>query len=195
MDLKHFGDSYDIVKKSLLQWLASFGPWAAHPMFTHPVTDAEANEFSRFLGVRLVSTKVFPASSDRSSYFAECKDARSIFLDPDTGVRLSSFNGVLSWNFIFADELVQLATARPNGLVLSFDQSLARGRERQQVQAKLRHFRSRGVFGFAYVSHAAFLVLSKSDSLIESARDQVVAASGLPQARLSANGEPSNIRS
>ena len=42
MKLKHLGDSYDIVKKSLLQWLSAFGPWAAHPMLRHPTSPAEA---------------------------------------------------------------------------------------------------------------------------------------------------------
>ena len=41
MNLKH-SHAFDIVKKSLLQWLAPFGPWDAHPMFMHAVSDAEA---------------------------------------------------------------------------------------------------------------------------------------------------------
>lgn len=63
MNLKHFGDSYDIVKKSLLQWLSRFGPWAAHPMFTHHVTSATAAAFSDFLGlVREAHGQVLAAS-------------------------------------------------------------------------------------------------------------------------------------
>src|SRR5262245_4645327 len=56
MNLKHFGDSYDIVKKSMLKWLSAFGPWAAHPMFTLRNRDNAA--FAHFLGVRLVSNDV-----------------------------------------------------------------------------------------------------------------------------------------
>ena len=66
MQLRHFGDSYDIVKKSLLKWLEDFGPWAAHPMFTHRTTVSESEAFSRFLGVRLVSAKVLLPGSDRT---------------------------------------------------------------------------------------------------------------------------------
>ncbi len=44
MDLKHFGDSYDIAKRSLLDWLSAFGPWGAHPMFTQSVTEFAAGD-------------------------------------------------------------------------------------------------------------------------------------------------------
>jgi hypothetical protein len=184
MNLRHFGDSYDIVKKSLLQWLSAFGPWAAHPMFTHVVTAAAAYSFSRFLGVDLVSTEVLDGACERRAYLAACGNCRSIFLDPDTGVRLRSTKGKRSTEFIFGDELVEIASARPHGLVLAFDQSLARGSEREQVQEKLDHFLDHAVEGFAYVSHASFLVLGQSGALVREARDRVLVASGLPLARI-----------
>jgi len=192
MNLKHFGDSYDIVKKSLLEWLSVFGPWAAHPMFTHAVTDADAASFSRFLGVGLVSTEVLDRVCDRRAYLAACGDCRSIFLDPDTGVRLGSAKGIRSTEFIFGDELVKIASARPQGLVLTFDQSLARGSEPKQVQAKLDYFLASGVDGFAYISHASFLVLGQSGALVREARDRVLAASGLPTSRIVTATPPSN---
>jgi hypothetical protein len=37
MKLRYFGDSYDIVKKSMLAWLSPFGKWQTHPMFTEVV--------------------------------------------------------------------------------------------------------------------------------------------------------------
>lgn len=40
MKLQYFGDSYDIVKKSLICWLSEFGPWVTHPMFTEDVSPA-----------------------------------------------------------------------------------------------------------------------------------------------------------
>ena len=182
MDLKHFGDSYDIVKRSLLDWLSDFGPWGAHPMFTHPVTESEAAAFERFLGVALVSTDVL--RSDRDAYFESCGSVRSIFLDPDTGVRLARKGAPDRARFIFADELVELSTKRPDGLVLAFDQSLRRGQERQEVKGKLAHFRDRGVHGFAYISHASFLVLGSSSELIRKARSALLTTSGLPLTRI-----------
>jgi len=47
MRMRYFGDSYDIVKQSLLRWLQSFGPWSVLPMFTEPVSDEEASKRSR----------------------------------------------------------------------------------------------------------------------------------------------------
>jgi hypothetical protein len=184
MNLKHFGDSYDIVKRSLLQWLAPFGPWAVHPMFTQAVTAAEAAKFSRFLGVELVSTHILVQSSIRRAYLAACNDHRSIFLDPDTGVRLRSGKDKRSSEYIFGDELIDLAAAREEGLVLTFDQALARGREREGIQKKLDHFLARGMDGFAYISHASFLLLGRSAVVVRQAREELLATSGLPNSRI-----------
>lgn len=191
--MKHFGDSYDIVKKSLLQWLSDFGPWVAHPMFTRSVNDADASAFSSFLGVRLVSTEALARARDRRAYFAACGDYRSIFLDPDTGVRLHATTGKRSIEFIFGDELVEIASARSQGLVLTFDQSLARGKEGRGMQTKLEYFLGRGVAGFAYVSHASFLVLGKSDALVCEARDRLLAVSSLPASRIVTAAPPKNV--
>jgi len=184
MDLKHFGDSYDIVKRSLLDWLSDFGPWGAHPMFTHSVTESEAAAFERFLGVALVSTDVLEADSDRQSCLSPCAGFRSIFVDPDTGVRLKRHSARNQACFIFADELVVLATKRPDGLVLAFDQSLRRGEERQDVASKLDYFRKQGVHAFAYISHASFLVLGRSNTLVTEALAQLLHRSGLPGRRI-----------
>jgi hypothetical protein len=184
MDLKHFGDCYDIVKRSLLQWLSDFGPWAAHPMFTHEVTEEDAAAFARFLGLSLVSTEVLVQQSDRLKYLAACGSFRSIFLDPDTGVRLHRRQARRSPEFIFADELIDITRSRLNGLVLVFDQSVARGNERQQIRTKLDHFTRHDVGGIGYISQAPFLVLGKSTDLIEQAYSQLLKASALPKDRL-----------
>jgi hypothetical protein len=42
MKLQYFSDSYDIVKKSLIAWLA--GNWAVHPMFTEQVESQAAHD-------------------------------------------------------------------------------------------------------------------------------------------------------
>jgi hypothetical protein len=51
MKLEKFGDSYDIVKHSLLRWLAPSGTWVALPMFTEKVDPTDSDAFSQFLGV------------------------------------------------------------------------------------------------------------------------------------------------
>lgn len=186
MNLKHFGDSYDVVKRSLLEWLADFGPWAAHPMFTHPTSVSESEAFSRFLGVPLVSTNVLDATCDRASYFASCRPCNSLFLDPDTGIRLKAFKGHRAPAFVFGEELIALADAREHALTLTFDQSLARGREQDQadqIRVKLGHFAAHGVSGFAYVSHASFVVLGRSAVLVQQAHQRVLTKSALPAHR------------
>jgi len=68
MHPQHFGDSYDIVKQSLLAWLsADLGPWSAHPMFTDKVDDERATAFARFLVLlRYVATTLSGGSADHS---------------------------------------------------------------------------------------------------------------------------------
>jgi len=184
MKLQYFGDSYDIVKKSLLLWLSDFGPWAAHPMFTHEVTDSEADAFSTFLGVPLVSTEVLSAKTNRSAYLAACGDCRSVFLDPDTGVRLRSENGKSVSEFVFGEEVVDIAGLRPKGLVLTFDKSLARGSEETQIGRKLAHFAKRGLYGFAYVSHVSFMAIGLSQPIVSAARAELLRRSALPPNRI-----------
>ena len=184
MDLKHFGDSYDVVKKSLLQWLSTFGLWAAHPMFTHPTSADQAEEFSRFLGVPLVSAEVLTGMRDRSEYFKSCHQYHNLFLDPDTGIRLKNIGPRRSTGFIFAKEMIDLVRVRPQALTMAFDQSLARGREREQIRSKLVHFADQGVHGFAYASHASFVVLGQSKLLIQQAHAKLLASSALPTNRI-----------
>ena len=50
MRMRYFGDSYDIVKQSLLRWLRTLGDWSAHPMFTEAVSDADVAAFETLLG-------------------------------------------------------------------------------------------------------------------------------------------------
>jgi len=45
MRMRYFGDSYDIVKQSLLRWLRPLGEWSVHPMFTEPVSPGKVALF------------------------------------------------------------------------------------------------------------------------------------------------------
>src|SRR5208337_569197 len=140
MKLRFFGDSYDIVKKCMLQWLSSLGEWTVHPMFTdeEPVSADDADAFSRFLGARLISLDILSTGTDRSTYLASAQNCMShLFLDPDTGIRMKKTNGSKGPLYVFGQELVEIATSRPQLLTLVFDQSLARGKEREQLNAKL----------------------------------------------------------
>ena len=69
MHIKYFGDSFDIVKQSLIRWLAPLGNWSVHPMFTEAAKPAEATAYADFLGARLLSEAVLTDKTDRPSYF------------------------------------------------------------------------------------------------------------------------------
>ena len=181
---KYFGDSYDIVKKSLIAWLGEFGSWYAHPMFTEPVTPNQAALFARFLGANLVSAEELTPKTDRVAYFSACRSAGNLFLDPDTGIRLSPRRDSKSINYVFGPELIELSHARPESLMLVFDQSYSRGNQKPQIQEKLAYLANYNVYGFAYWSHAPFLVLSARVELVERAHDKLLEASGLPPSRL-----------
>lgn len=184
MHIKYFGDSYDIVKQSLIRWLGDFGEWSAHPMFTEPATAAGILAFTKFLGAPLLSDAVLKADTDRPTYFAGALTCGNLFLDPDTGLRLRPIRGQRAPKFLFANEFVWLIQKRPKFLTLVFDQSHPRGVARASLDQKLEHLSSHGVSAFAYESHACFIVAGHDPSLVKGARARLLAESQLPECRL-----------
>src|SRR5262245_16609911 len=108
MRMDYFGDSYDIVKQSLLRWLRNFGEWSVHPMLTESVSQADVRAFESMLNARVISTDVFTAYSDRAAYLECGARCGHLFLDPDTGLRMRSVGGVRSPEYIFASEVLRL---------------------------------------------------------------------------------------
>jgi hypothetical protein len=155
-------------------------------MFTHEVDVQDADHFSKFLGVPLLTREPLLAGSDRVRYFQACEGAEHLFLDPDTGLKLCPANsGKGSQHYLFGEELVRLAERRRKFLTLTFDQSLSRGRDAEpQVKDKLARLSIQGLCGFAYVSHACFIAVGRDASLVWSARDMILSKSGLPSHRL-----------
>ncbi len=153
MKLEKFGDSYDVVKQSLLRWLAPCGPWRAHPMFTEMVDPSEAAAFARFLGVPLLSAPILDRATDREVYFAEaaaCPD--HLFLDPNTGLRIPGASRADASDFVNGTDLVRIARNRPEKLTLIFDQSVDRKQPgREQIKAKLCWLAERHVYGVTYL--------------------------------------------
>ncbi len=184
MRMQYFGDSYDVVKQSLLRWLRPFDGWSVHPMFTEPVSSERTTAFANFLGTEVVSTEVLTPATDRSSYFSCAQFCKNLFLDPDTGLRLQRTPLERSSAYIFASELMELVEMRPDALTLVFDRSLRRGFERPQAEEKLRYLRDHGVFAFAYVSHACFVVVGRDQGLVARASQRLIGESKLPEERL-----------
>src|SRR5688572_18842659 len=183
MRMRYFGDSYDIVKQSILRWLRDFGTWSVHPMFTEPVLPTHASAFESFLGATLVSTDVLTCATNRPAYFSCASSCGNLFLDPDTGLRTRATRGVRAPTYLFLDELLMLTEQRPNSLTVVFDQSLGRGSEQAHLACKLEELRRRDRFAFAYMSHACFIVTSPDRGLTNRARRRILDQSRLPEHR------------
>jgi hypothetical protein len=180
---QYLGDSYDIVKRFILEQLAPLGPWSVHPMFTEEVSSEIYKSFSCLLGAPLLSNQRLMHSTDLVAYFACCASAVNVLLDPDTGVRLPGRTRSPSPKHIDSGELAKLVRARPSSLTAVFDQSYSRGHEpRQQLLAKLKHFHNNGIYCFGYASHASFLFLGLSEAHVE--RAQALLGAILPPGRL-----------
>ena len=192
MKPEFLGDSYDIVKQSLLRWLASMGPWATHPMFTDSVSSEQVDAYAFLLGTRVLSREVLTLEVDRDAYLAPARDCDDhVFLDPDTGIRLEPTAGKKAPAYVFGAELLAIARARPERLTLVFDQSLARGAERRQLEGKLSTFAVQGIYGVAYVSHACFVLVGTDSSLVETTLENLKGESRLPDSRF-LKGAPQN---
>lgn len=187
MRLQYFGDSYDIVKKSLIGWLSEFGSWVTHPMFTEAFELEQVEAFSRMLETPLLSVDVLTPQTNRAEYFSSCGSAGTgnLFLDPETGVRLEPCRGKNSENYVFGPELSEWCKRRPESLTLIFDQSYSRTFKKETLlKEKLRYFAGNQISGFAYDSHATFFLLGANGTLVESARGRLLEVSGLPSNRL-----------
>lgn len=185
MKLRFFGDSYDIVKKSLINWLSPFGEWSVHPMFTEQVSPEAATEFSKFLGASLLSVEVLTPRTDRTEYFASSHKCGHLFLDPDTGLWMKPEPPTRRRpSYLFGEELIAIVRTRPNSLTLVFDKSIARGAERSQTEKKLRRLMSQGLYGVAYVSQVCFILVALDPALIDEAHGRIRKDSKLPLSRL-----------
>ncbi|GEM_PF-1029969 len=177
------GDSYDIVKKFMIQSLAPDAKWVAFPMFSDEISPDRIKAFERFIDIQVISTNIITASTNRTKHLAASEHHRHIFIDPDTGIKLEPTNSVKRNKYVFGEELVRLCKQSPERLLLVFDQSVQRGKENQSIEKKLNYFQSHDLCAFAYVSHACFVVLSASNSVCRNAYDRLL-DSGLPSWRL-----------
>ena len=188
MNHDKFGDSYDIVKQSILRWLSACGTWSVHPMFTDQDPTSYAEAYCCFLGVSAVTTETFRKYRPRDRWIAAgdaCQD--HLFLDPDTGLRLDEPRGNLN-KYLLVCELVTIAKARPKKLTLVFDQSIDRrkkvaGTDEEQIRKKLKQLKCWGVHGFAYRSHANFILVSSDQDALRCAKSTLVNSSQLPSDR------------
>jgi hypothetical protein len=186
MKLEYLGDSYDFVKLSLLRCLRVLGPWSVVPMFTKADDAERASELESFLKTTVIATE-FLTTQNRTSYFENAAVDRHLFIDPNTGLRLSKMTGKRTLNYLLVSDLLLLSKDREKYLTMVFDQSLRRANDterRLEVREKLRKLNEEGLYGFAYYSHACFLILSRDQTVSSDAKECLDQGLGLPGSRL-----------
>ena len=173
-----FGDSYDIVKRTLLEWLSSCGTWVVHPMYfpkdSETIDEAFMERFSQFLGVSLLNTESAGGLRDRNVLVEVASLSNDhLLLDPDTGLSINPRPQGKGIRHVTVKELVTIANARKGKLTLVFDQSLSRANEKErqrETMVKLRCLGRNAVHAFAYHSHANFVLASADKQVLMKAR-------------------------
>ena len=184
MRMRYFGDSYDIVKRFLPHTIDPEGSWAAFPMFTDSDSQRIAAGYEAFLGVRVIRSDTIQVDTVRREHFEISPHEHRLFVDPNTGIRMGPpTKAKSSPDYVFSEELIRLCVAEPQRLVVVFDQSHPRGAERESLRRKLEAFQHQGLHGFAYSSHAGFVVLSAPEQVLTAARNRLT-LSGLPGERI-----------
>ncbi len=212
-----FGDSYDIVKRSILEWLRPCGTWSAHPMFSKDFSQSFpsfAEEYETFLGSCILARDPMPPYSgeiprvgkswdtylaERDAYFRLAKEwdfTDHLFLDPDIGLWLPKPSSGKQPppprkeepHYLMANELRDIVKARPDKLVLVFDQSFSRildeKERRRKTEEKLKWLYKHCVYGVAYLSHANFVLTSGCKVVLDDAYRTLLQKSKLPKKRI-----------
>jgi hypothetical protein len=183
MRLKYFGDSYDIVKRALLQWLAPLGQWYVQPLFTDDVSPQQAAVFARFLGARLVDPFLARTGKEREMALDACKGTGNLLMDPDVGVVLPQTGKTVKRTHLSATALQVLCTSNPGHVIMSFDQALRREAPEESLRSKVVWLSERQTAAIAFQSHASFVLCSSSaDRVGEVTR--LLQEAGLPDSRL-----------
>ena len=174
------GDSYDLVKRTLLVLLGQFGEWQIHPMFRFAFDPLFIDAYEALVGAGTLTHAPIPFGEQRHAHLHLADAVTNVLFDPDTGIKVA---GQRTTRHLMLDELVELAQARPTSLTLVFDQSLSRGGEEDALLAKLGLLQGHGLRALGYFSHACFVLTSPQPNLVENARQQLLAA-GVPEERL-----------
>lgn len=183
MRLEYFGDSYDIVKRALLQWLRPLGEWYVQPLFTDEVSAEQANAFSSFLGGGLIRPFQARTRKEYEAALEACKGAGNVFLDPDTGVALPRPLKRVGRTHLSVSAFQALCSSNPSKVIASFDQALLRGAAEKSLRRKIDWLSERQISAVAFRSHASFLFCSNSAARVGDVIRLLLEA-GLPERRL-----------
>ncbi|MDE0344036.1 MAG: hypothetical protein OXK82_12880 [Deltaproteobacteria bacterium] len=162
-----FGDSYDIVKRDIIHWLACPEEWAVHPMYFGGNRDF-VNRYTDFLGITCAEGDI---RSRRRVVSVGRTCPKHLFLDPNTGLKPEHQGPTDSqWDHVTMEELAQIADGpnRASKLTLVYDQGYQRptNEERKPLaEAKLQTLRcDHDMHSVAYVAHVVFIWVSKDEA-------------------------------
>jgi hypothetical protein len=159
MRAEYFGDSYDVVKKFLIERLIFAGFFVGiNPM--NNGSDEYLPKYYNFLG----------ANDDIDNKTA-------IFIDPDTGIGRRDTQTHVSY-----DRISHLCDKYK--CVMIFDQGFSRNiNQPVAIRNKINNFQAQGIQSMYYMSHACFCFCCKNNNDLLNVRNSII-QSGLPESRL-----------
>ena len=210
MHPKFAGDTHDITKLSIMNWLAPGETWLMHPMYYALEGEVRDMGFPQRISHALRTRLVTGDIQQRPLLTgAVANDSGHLFMDPDTGVLLDNARVMRSQNhrhvhpinaYLRVAEIAAVARqpARARQLTLVYDASFdnnpnhrdadneIKGRAGQQLRKKLRRIHEQEgqpVYAAAYITHnqsVAFMWASTDRQLVTDATRLIMATSRLP---------------
>ena len=192
-----FGDSHDMAKRQIMQWLAPNEIWAAHPMWYYKRPEPAAyhpflDRYKTALNVRIVDRE-----SGVRKEFLEAAQAceEHLLLDPDTGLQIDDRR--LSTH-VAISEFIQIVkrSNRQCKLTLIYDHSSYRDAQYgdiwEQTKERLTRLYRAKVHAVTYMAHEGsrvrFTWASDSCELITKATRRMQEASRFPSWRFVDDG-------
>lgn len=194
MNPNHFGDSLDMAKRQIKEWLAANEQWYAHPMWydLRPEPDWCPNFLERYASA--LNLRIVDETCNRGELVAEASAcADYLLLDPDTGL-----NDMLypTSKYVRLKEFVDIVAApnRRKALTLVYDQSYQRNnieRIRRAICNKLQRMHGINqnihIVGYAGMS-VSFILASSNRDVVTMASQRMQRESHFPARRFVDDG-------
>ena len=200
MHQRFFGESRDIAKRQVMEWLAPNVRWAAHPMWygdrkAEPHVPDFLNRYAATIGVVIVEGGDSGNPDALLESTLACRE--HLFLDPDTGLGERIPRRYLT--HVDYDDFIQIVQAqnRLDSLTLIYDEGNARGgnmdRFTQAIQRKVnRLHQNKDVHAVGYLAELAlkvcFIWASTNPGVVTDATRNLQDASGFPNWRFVDDG-------
>ena len=200
MHQRFFGESRDIAKRQVMEWLAPNVRWAAHPMWygdreAEPHVTDFLNHYAAAIGVTIVDGGDYANPDALLEATLACRE--HLFLDPDTGLGERTQKNHLT--HVDYDQFIQIVQAqnRRDRLTLIYDEGNSRygnmDRFTQAIQHKVnRLHQNEDVHVVGYLAELAikvcFIWASTNPGVVTDATRNLQDASGFPNWRFVDDG-------